>query len=53
MKIGVTLRNMGPQSDPAIMQAAARFTESLGIESIWITDHIAIPPDDADYRHLW
>lgn len=48
MKFGVTLRNMGPQSSPEIMTAGVRFAEEAGFESIWITDHIAIPPDDAE-----
>lgn len=47
MKIGVTLRNMGSQSTGEIMMGGAQFAEELGFESIWITDHIAIPPDDA------
>ncbi len=48
MKLGVTLRNMGPESTPELMQSAARSAETLGFESVWITDHIAIPPDDAE-----
>ncbi len=48
MKIGVTLRNMGIQSTPEIMKSGAETAEQLGFESIWITDHIAIPPDDAE-----
>ena len=48
MKLGVMVRNMGPQSRPEILAAAARRCEELGIESLWITDHIAIPPDDAE-----
>lgn len=48
MKIGVTLRNMGAQSSPALLMDAALAAESAGMESLWITDHIAIPPDDAE-----
>jgi probable F420-dependent oxidoreductase len=48
VKLGVTLRNMGPQSSPSIMLAGARGAEAAGFESVWITDHIAIPPDDAE-----
>ncbi|MGE0621713.1 MAG: TIGR03619 family F420-dependent LLM class oxidoreductase [Pseudomonadales bacterium] len=48
MEIGVTLRNMGPQSDAATLRAGAQRAEALGFESVWITDHIAIPPDDAE-----
>lgn len=48
MKLGVTLRNMGPQSTAATLQAGAQRAEALGFESLWITDHLAIPPDDAE-----
>lgn len=48
MKLGVTLRNMGPQSAAATMRSGALHAESVGFESVWITDHIAIPPDDAE-----
>lgn len=48
MKLGVTLRNMGPQSTPDILLNGARQAEAGGFESLWITDHIAIPPDDAE-----
>ncbi len=47
MKIGVTLRNMGAQSSPELVVAAAQAAEAAGMESVWVTDHIAIPPDDA------
>jgi probable F420-dependent oxidoreductase len=47
MRLGVTLRNMGPQSTAQVMGEGARRAEALGFESVWITDHIAIPPDDA------
>ncbi len=48
MDIGVTLRNMGPQSTVDTMVSGAKAAEALGFESIWITDHIAIPPDEAE-----
>jgi probable F420-dependent oxidoreductase len=48
VKLAVTLRNMGPQSTREIMREATLEAESLGFESVWITDHIAIPPDDAE-----
>lgn len=48
MKIGITLRNMGEQSTPDLMAACAKAAEEAGLESIWITDHIAIPTDDAE-----
>jgi probable F420-dependent oxidoreductase len=48
MRIGVTVRNMGPQSTREVMRSAVLAAEALGFESVWITDHIAIPPDDAE-----
>ena len=47
VQVGVTLRNMGPESTPALMAECARAAEDAGLESLWITDHIAIPPDNA------
>ena len=48
MKIGVAMRNMGTQSTGEMMAQCALAAESAGLDSIWITDHIAIPPDDAE-----
>ncbi len=48
MKLGVTLRNMGVQSTPQTLLACAQIAEEAGCDSLWITDHIAIPPDDAE-----
>lgn len=46
--IGLSLRNMGVQSTPSILGSAARAADAAGFESLFITDHIAIPPDDAE-----
>ena len=48
MQVGVTMRNMGPESTRAMMEDCARAAQDSGAESIWITDHVAIPPDDAE-----
>ena len=48
MLIGAIVRNMGDQSTPEIMGACARAAEVAGLESVWVVDHIAIPPDDAE-----
>ena len=48
MKIGLTVRNMGTQSTREILGDCVAEAEALGFESVWITDHIAIPPDDAE-----
>lgn len=46
--LGLYIRNMGPQSDPATILAAARSAEAAGLDDVWVADHIAIPPDDAE-----
>jgi len=46
--VGATLRNMGPESTRTLMADCIRAAEDRAIESAWITDHIAIPPDDAE-----
>ena len=48
MQLGVTIRNMGPQSSQTLLRQCAIDAEAAGLESIWITDHIAIPPDDSE-----
>ncbi|MGI9331600.1 MAG: TIGR03619 family F420-dependent LLM class oxidoreductase [Gammaproteobacteria bacterium] len=47
MKLGLYLRNMGPQSTRATLLECALHAESAGIDDLWVADHIAIPPDDA------
>lgn len=39
---------MGPQSRPEILLDCVRAAESAGFADLWIQDHIAIPPDDAE-----
>lgn len=48
MKVGLYLRNMGPQSSRDSVLACARAAEAAGIDELWVADHIAIPPDDAE-----
>lgn len=48
MRMGVLLRNMGPQSAPGLLRACARRAEAAGLDDLWVVDHIAIPPDDAE-----
>ena len=48
MELGITLRNMGPQSSRELLLECARAAEDVGLDSVWVTDHIAIPPDDAE-----
>lgn len=39
---------MGPQSSRDTISSILKQAESIGVESAWIVDHIAIPPDDAE-----
>jgi probable F420-dependent oxidoreductase len=49
MQIGLVLRNMGAASTPVTLAAAARAVDAApAIADVWVTDHIAIPPDDAE-----
>ena len=48
MKLGISIRNMGPQSSRQIITDCAVAADQAGLDSLWITEHIAIPPDDAE-----
>ncbi len=48
MHLGTTIRNMGDQSTPELMGRCAECAEEAGLESVWVVDHLAIPPDDAE-----
>lgn len=48
MKPGIFLRLMGPQSTRETIAECARAAEALGYAELWVPDHIAIPPDDAE-----
>ena len=48
IKLGVALRSMGPQSTRETFLACARAAEDAGFDDVWVQDHLAIPPDDAE-----
>jgi probable F420-dependent oxidoreductase len=49
MRLGVMVRNMGPQSAPDVVVTAAQAADANpAIADLWVADHIAIPPDDAE-----
>ena len=48
METGVVIRNMGSQSTRDTIAGCVCVAEEMGFESVWIVDHIAIPPDDAE-----
>jgi probable F420-dependent oxidoreductase len=48
MKYGIAIRNMGPQSTRDTILACARAAEQLGFDALFVSDHLAIPPDDIE-----
>lgn len=48
MKLGIVVRTMGPQATRATLLACARAAETAGLDDLWVPDHIAISPDDAE-----
>lgn len=48
MRMGLFVRNMGPASTPEIMARCASTAESLGIDDLWVLDHIAIPKEESE-----
>lgn len=48
MKLGISLRTMGPQSGRELLVACVQAAERAGLADVWVQDHLAIPPDDAE-----
>lgn len=48
MKFGIAVRVMGEASRPETLLECARYAEDAGLDELWVTDHVAIPPDDAE-----
>jgi probable F420-dependent oxidoreductase len=48
MKLGVSIRTMGPQSTRETILGCARAAEKAGLDDLFVPDHIAIPPDDSE-----
>jgi probable F420-dependent oxidoreductase len=49
MQLGIHIRTMGESSTREVIVAAARAAEECpAVSDVWIPDHIAIPPDDAE-----
>lgn len=45
MKIGLALPNIGPLATKVAMLGAIDQAEELGLDSIWVGDHLAFPPE--------
>jgi alkanesulfonate monooxygenase SsuD/methylene tetrahydromethanopterin reductase-like flavin-dependent oxidoreductase (luciferase family) len=48
MKYGIAIRNMGPQSTRDTIVACARAAEQIGFDALFVSDHLALPPDDVE-----
>jgi probable F420-dependent oxidoreductase len=47
MKVGLYLRNMGAAAGREFIHDCAQAADALGIDDLWVYDHLAIPPDEA------
>jgi probable F420-dependent oxidoreductase len=48
VEIGVSLRLMGDSATADIIAECTQRAEASGLDAVWVPDHIAIPPDDAE-----
>src|SRR5262250_981310 len=49
MQVGIVVRNMGPQSTRETLVTIARAIDAATpVADLWVADHVAIPPDDAE-----
>jgi len=48
MKFGVAIRNMGPQSNRTTIRACVRIAERAGFDSLFVSDHLCIPPNQTE-----
>ncbi len=55
MRFGFALRLMGASAKAEVLLASAKSAEAARLDTIWVPDHIAIPPDEtsgSDGRYL-
>ena len=48
MKIGMGLRNMGDVADRDTLTRCAVSADETGVDSLWVFDHVAIPPEESE-----
>ena len=48
MRFGFALRSMGVAANAGLLAEATTRAESAGLDTVWVQDHIAIPPDDTE-----
>jgi alkanesulfonate monooxygenase SsuD/methylene tetrahydromethanopterin reductase-like flavin-dependent oxidoreductase (luciferase family) len=44
MKLGTNIRNWGVTATPACIEACAKHADASTLDSIWLNDHIGLPP---------
>src|SRR6059058_2795275 len=45
MRVGIALPNYGPLAAPDLLARLAREAEALGVDSVWVSDHLVAPRD--------
>src|SRR5947209_15483912 len=45
MKYGIHLPHAGEQASPALIRSHAERAEALGLEDVWVSEHIIVPRD--------
>lgn len=45
MLVGTNIRNWGPTATPECLAACARYADQSTLDSIWVNDHIGLPPN--------
>jgi probable F420-dependent oxidoreductase len=60
MKVGIRIPGAGPWAGPDAITEIAQFAEKVGFDSLWMTDHVALPtkvetpyPYTANGKFLW
>lgn len=48
MRFGFALRLMGAAAISGVLRESARRAEAAGLDTLWVPDHLAIPPDQTE-----
>lgn len=52
MKLGIQLPQFGPHADPHAIAEVAAAAEDLGLDSVWVSDHVVLPAEGSSaYPH--
>src|SRR3954466_3460762 len=53
MRYGIHLPHAGEQATPALIRRHAEWAEDLGVEDVWVSEHIIVPPDKSPRSPLF